>query len=726
MTKSKGTLAVQLRVAEAILRDIGKGRVRLDKGIFDTLGIKTGSYVEIVGKKTTVGTAWPASEEDETLSIVRMDGMTRKNADTSLNEFVTIRRVESKPAIAITLTPIGSKVATDRDFAEFVRNRLKGAAVSLGDEVSVMVLGNPLFFKVQRVRPKGCVSIDQSTVLSILVDSAAGHKVVQGVSYEEIGGLGEEISKLREIVELPLRHKEIFQKLGVEPPNGVLLYGPPGCGKTLLARALASECDASFFTISGPEIMNKYYGETEGKLRDLFKEARENAPSIVFIDEIDVLAPRREEAFGDVEKRVVGQLLALMDGVSDRGDVVVIGATNRPESIDPALRRPGRFDREVQIGVPNTKARHEILQIHTRGMPLSDSVDLEKMASALYGYTGADLRALCRESALKALRRQIPQIDLESGELPPDVLEKIEVTPNDFKEATKDIVPSAMREFYIESPKVSLSDVGGLDRVKRTIFENVIWPIKDPSRFERVGIQPAKGLLLFGPPGCGKTLLARALASESGANLIMVRGPEVLSKWLGESERAIREMFKKAKTSAPCIVFLDEIDCLAVVRSDSSQRTDQVLSQLLTEIDSISYNTNVFVVAATNRPDLVDLSLLRPGRLDLFVYVPPPDEVGRRDILKIHSSNMPLSSTVSLERVASDCKGYSGADLQSVCRTAAIEAMRRNSDAPVVTQEDFATAISQVKPMISTDIENWFSGLEKKLKGAANPVGFIS
>ncbi|MCL4519633.1 MAG: CDC48 family AAA ATPase, partial [Thaumarchaeota archaeon] len=715
MTKSKRTVAVQLRVAEAHHRDIGKGRVRLDKDTLEVLGIEPGNSVEIMGKKATVGTAWPADAEDETLSIIRMDGMARKNAGISLNEFVTVRRIESQTAIAISLTPIGSKVASDREFAEFVRNRLKGMAISAGDEVSVMVLGSPLLFKAQRVRPKGCVSIDQSTMLSILLDSAAGHKVVHGVAYEEIGGLGEEIRRLREIVELPLRHKEIFQKLGVEPPNGILLYGPPGCGKTLLARALANECDASFYSINGPEIMNKYYGETEGKLRDLFKEARDNSPSIVFIDEIDVLAPRREEAFGDVEKRVVGQLLALMDGVLDRGDVVVIGATNRPESIDPALRRPGRFDRELQIGVPNAQARHEILQIHTRGMPLSEFVDLEKIAADLYGYTGADLRALCRESALKALRRQIPQIDLESGELPPGVLDKIEVTLNDFKEATKDIVPSAMREFYIESPKVSWVEVGGLESVKRTIFENVVWPIKDPSRFEKAGINPAKGLLLYGPPGCGKTLLARALATESGANLIMVRGPEVLSKWLGESERAIREMFKKAKASAPCIVLLDEIDCLAVVRSDSSQRTDQVLSQLLTEMDSTSHTSNIFVVGATNRPDLVDLSLLRPGRLDLFVYVPPPDEAGRREILKIHTSKMPLSSAVSIEHIASQCKGYSGADLQSVCRTAAIEAMRRNSEAPLITHEDFAVAISQVRPMISSDLENWFSGLEKKI-----------
>ncbi|MDG6996275.1 MAG: AAA family ATPase, partial [Nitrososphaerota archaeon] len=517
MPRSKKVIAVQLRVAEVQQRDVGKGRARLDQGTLDLLGVAPGNPVEIVGKKSTVCIASRASAEDETLSIVRIDGQARKNARVGLNEFVTVRKIEGRTASSLSLTPIGTKVVSDKEFAEFVRNRLKGVALSAGDEVSVMVLGNPLLFRVQKLRPKGCVLVDQSTTLSLLPDSATGHKSVQGVSYEEIGGLGEEIRRLREIVELPLRHKEIFQKLGVEPPNGILLFGPPGCGKTLLARALASECDASFYSINGPEIMNKYYGETEGKLRDLFKEAKDNAPSIIFIDEIDVLAPRREEAFGDVEKRVVGQLLALMDGISDRGDVVVIGATNRPESIDPALRRPGRFDREVQIGVPNTKARLEILQIHTRGMPLAEDVDLEKLASDLYGYTGADLRALCRESALKALRRNIPEIDFETADIPPEVLEKIEVSPKDFKDATKDIVPSAMREFYTESPQVSWNDVGGLDNVKRTIFENVIWAIREPQRFEKAGVMPVKGLLLYGPPGCGKTLLARALATESGA-----------------------------------------------------------------------------------------------------------------------------------------------------------------------------------------------------------------
>jgi transitional endoplasmic reticulum ATPase len=477
--------------------------------------------------------------------------------------------------------------------------------------------------------------------------------------------------------------------------------------------------------MNGPEIMNKYYGETEGKLRDLFREARENSPSIIFIDEIDALAPRREEAFGDVEKRVVGQLLALMDGVSERGDVVVIGATNRPESIDPALRRPGRFDREVQVGVPNSQARLEILQIHTHGMPLSAEVDLEKMALELYGYTGADLRALCREAGLKALRRYAPDIDTESDHLPTDLIEKLQITPADFREAAKEIVPTAMREFLTESPKAQWSDVGGLKGPKQILTENVLWAIKDPARFEKAGISPAKGILLYGPPGCGKSLLVRALASESGANLIHVHGPEIFSKWLGESEKAIREIFKKAKTSSPCIIFLDELDSIAVTRSGYSQQTDRVLSQLLTEIDSTAAVTDVFVFGASNRPDLIDVSLLRPGRLELPLYVPPPDEEGRSEILKIQTKNMPLSPTISFETLAAQTKGYTGADLQSVSREAAIEALRRNSESPLITQGDFTVALSKIKPALTADIENWFSGVQKKLKGASAPDGFI-
>jgi transitional endoplasmic reticulum ATPase len=725
MSRPKKITAVQLRVEEARQRDVGKGRVRLDSETLSQIELKPGDVVEIVGKRATVATAQTCDPEDETLSIARLDRQSRKNAGVALNEFATVRKISSSTAHSLHLAPIGNKISYDKEFAQFVRNRLKGMALVSGDEVSVIVLGNPFYFKVQRTRPKGCVRIEQTTNLTMLPESRIAQSVVQGAAYEEIGGLGEEIRRLREIVELPLRHPEVFQKLGIEPPNGILLHGPPGCGKTLLARALASECEASFFTLNGPEIMNKYYGETESKLRDLFKEAKDSSPSIIFIDEIDVLAPRREEAFGDVEKRVVGQLLALMDGISDRGDVVVIGATNRPESIDPALRRPGRFDREVQIGVPNQRARLDILNIHTRGMPLANEVDLAKLSSDLHGYTGADIRALCREAGLKALRRYVPETEIEGEQFPPDVLERMQVSPKDFRDAAKEVVPTAMREFYSETPKISWDDIGGLKDVKKTIEENVIWAIQDPSRFERAGTRPAKGMLLYGPPGCGKTMLAHALASESGANIITVKGPEVLSKWVGESEKAIREIFKKGKASSPCIVFFDEVDSLAVVRSGSSQLTDRVLSQLLTEMDNSRLSSEIFVVGATNRPDLIDASLLRPGRLELLVYVPPPDEEARAEILKIHTSKMPLSPNLSFLEVASQLKGYSGADVESVCREAAIEAMRRNSETPLVTEEDFSLAISRIRPAVSTELENWFSSLDRKLRGNSKPADFI-
>jgi transitional endoplasmic reticulum ATPase len=731
MTRQRGRPpGIQLRIAEARQKDVGKSRARLDAETMAALKVTQGDIIEVSGgKKSTVALVYPLEQDAEgspsELGILRIDGLTRKNAGAGIGENAMIRKVEWTPAKSVSLTPIGTKGTMDGEFAEFVRNRTKGVAVTTGDELSVIVLGNPMNFRVQKHRPKGYVKIDSSTILTILPETMVNKRKVLSASYEEIGGLDEEIRRLREIIELPLRRPEIFQKLGVEAPNGVLLYGPPGCGKTLLARALANECEANFLTMNGPEIMNKYYGETEGKLRDLFREARENSPSIIFIDEIDALAPRREEAFGDVEKRVVGQLLALMDGVSERGDVVVIGATNRPESIDPALRRPGRFDREVQVGVPNAAARLEILQIHTRGMPLASDVELEKMSVELYGYTGADLRALCREAALKALRRLVPDIDVDTDHVSAELIDLIQITSSDFREAAREIVPTAMREYFTETPKVHWTDVGGLKVPKQTLTENVLWAIKDPARFQKAGISPARGVLLYGPPGCGKSILVRALATESGANLITVRGPEIYSKWLGESEKAIREIFKKAKTSSPCIIFLDELDSIAVTRSGYSQQTDRVLSQLLTEIDSAGNSSDIYIIGATNRPDLIDVSLLRPGRMELQVYVPPPDETGRSEILRVQTKDMPLSPSISFEPIASQTKGYTGADLQSVSREAAIEALRRNSESPLITQGDFAFALSKIKPALSPDIESWFTGVQKKLKGGSTPEGFI-
>lgn len=721
-------MAVQLKAAEAKQRDVGKARARMDMDTMEALGVAAGDVVEVIGKQSTVATAWPSDPEDQWLGIIRVDGQTRKNAGAALNEYVTVKRAEARPAKYVTLVPVGSKLAVDKEFAEFVRNRIKGLPVTEGDDISVVILGNPIVFNVLKVRPKAPARIGEETKLTITAEPTPEKRVSPRVTYEEIGGLGEEIRRLREIVELPLRHPEVFQRLGIEPPSGILLFGPPGCGKTLLAKALANESEANFFSVNGPEIMNKYYGETEARLREIFKEARENAPSIIFIDEIDAIAPRREEVFGDVEKRVVAQLLALMDGLGERGDVVVIGATNRPEGVDPALRRPGRFDREVEIGVPNSEDRLEILGIHTRGMPLSQEMDPKQLAEELYGYTGADLRALCREAALKALRRFLPEIDLESEKVPPEILERIVVTAQDFRDAYKEIVPTAMREFYVETPQIRWSEVGGLAEVKGTLIQNVIWSIKDPEKFRKVGVRPPHGVLLYGPSGCGKTLLACAMATESGANFVTVRGPEVLSKWVGESERAIRDIFRKAKASAPCIIFFDEIDSLAKPRAygaEDSGVTERVLSQLLTEIDTAHNVDDIFVVGATNRPDLLDASLVRPGRLDLLVYVPPPDEGARAEILRIATSKMPLADEVSLAEIAQGTRGYSGADLEALCREAAIASMQGSSEPSKVAREDFQAALKKVRPSISPEIETWYESIYGQMRGVPKSQPFF-
>ncbi|MFQ5903259.1 MAG: CDC48 family AAA ATPase, partial [Candidatus Binatia bacterium] len=554
---------VQLRVGDARQRDVGRGIARVDQRTMRRLGISAGDVIEIVGKRATAAKAWPAYSKDRDRGLIRIDGFTRKNARVAINEYVTARPGKVKDAVSVVLAPINVRLNVDRGFTSFVKNRLMERAFIEGDTTLVMMLGQAIPFTVTKTRPHGIVRITYETRFQILSGPVPGAKGIPRTTYEDIGGLQGEIQRIREMVELPLRHPELFQRLGIEPPKGVLLHGPPGCGKTLLARAVANESEANFFSINGPEIMSKFYGQSEARLRKMFQQAQKSSPSIIFIDELDAIAPKREEVTGEVERRVVAQLLALMDGLAGRGNVIVVGATNRVNALDPALRRPGRFDREIEIGVPDKRGRYEILQIHTRGMPLKEKdVDLKKLAEMTHGYTGADLAALGRETAMKALRRYLPEINLEKERIPPSVLEKMEIRMEDFLNAYKEITPTAMREVYIEVPAVRWVDIGGLEDVKQELKEAVEWPLKNPEVFERMGIRPPKGIFLFGPPGCGKTLLARAVATESEANFVTIKGPEVFYKWVGESEKAIREVFRKARMASPAVIFFDEFDSL--------------------------------------------------------------------------------------------------------------------------------------------------------------------
>ena len=700
-----------MRIGEAKQRDVGKKRARIGPEAMDYLHVAPGDIIEIKGKRTSSAVVWPANEDEKNPDCVNIDGQTRKNVGLTLDDIVEVQKVEVKTAKTVVLMPINDVVTIDKEFTDFVKNRLKGLPLTSGDEISVMILGNSMDFKISKISPKRVVKIDRLSNLKILSETATDKK--NRITYEEIGGLGVEITAMREIVELPLRHPELFTRLGVEPHSGVLLYGPPGCGKTLLAKVIASESDANMYLINGPEIMNKYYGETEARLREIFKEAKDNSPSIIFIDEIDAIAPKREEAYGDVEKRVVAQLLALMDGLTERGNVIVLGASNRPDSIDPALRRPGRFDREMEISVPNSDGRLEILHIHTRGMPLSDDIDLKNLASELHGYTGADIKSLCRESAIKAIRRYLPEIDLENERIPSKMLQSMEIKSRDFYDAMHDVVPTAMREFYVERAKVWWKDVGGLDYAKKTLEDNMITSVNDPSKFTKMGIKPPKGVLLYGPPGCGKTILARALAAECGANMILVRGPEILSKWVGESEKAIREIFRKAKTSAPCIIIFDELDSLAKSRTaEEGNRGETILSQMLTEMEE-GGTSRIIIVGITNRPDLIDNSMLRTGRLDIVLFIQPPDEKGRLEIIKILTEKMPLTSDVDLDEIAVSTQNYTGADLASLCREAVVNAMQNNSKK--INSNDFALALKKVKPSITKQIDQWYTSIKDEV-----------
>ncbi|MHA1580727.1 MAG: CDC48 family AAA ATPase [Candidatus Freyarchaeota archaeon] len=713
MTNQKSAF---VRVAEAKPRDVGRNIIRIDPQIASSLDIRTGDAVEIVGKRKTAALAWPGYPEDAGKGIIRIDGATRRNAGTSLDDKVEIRKVEAKPAKTITFAPTRAIRITGAE--DYLRRLLEGRVISIGDYVEIATLSGKIILMVTNYTPRADTVIMTGETEVRVSEKPAEEieaKRVPRVSYEDIGGLDEEIKKVREMIELPLNHPELFSKLGIEPPKGVLLYGPPGTGKTLLAKAVANETNANFYSISGPEIMSKFYGESESRLREIFEEAEKNAPSIIFIDELDSIAPKREEVTGDVERRVVSQLLTLMDGLKSRGKVIVIAATNRPNAIDPALRRGGRFDREIEIGIPNQEGRKAIFQIHTRGMPLAENVDLDELARVTHGFVGADIEALCKEAAMIALRRILPEIDLEAETIPAEVLEKIQVTREDFENALKDIEPSAMREVFVEVPNVTWEDIGGLDDVKKQLIEAVEWPLKYPNLFRHMQANPPKGILLYGPPGTGKTLLAKAVAHESEANFISVKGPEFLSKWVGESEKAVRETFRKARQAAPCIIFFDEIDSITPVRGGDfgdSHVTERIISQILTELDGLEELKGVTVIAASNRPDIIDPALLRPGRFDQLIYIPLPDLETRKKIFEVHLRGKPLAGDVDVDRLAEQTDGYSGADIAAVCNEAVMAAIREyiakngrdigDKDEKIdceITMKHLEEALKKVKPM---------------------------
>lgn len=714
MTDKKG---LELKVAEALQNDVGRGIVRIDEYSMRALEITSGDIIEIEGEKKTAAIVWPSHIQDSRLGIIRMDGILRQNSGSSLGDRVIVRKAEVQGAKRIIMAPTRHEIKFGGDFGTHLRQRLLGRPLVVGDTLSIGVLGEAIPFMVIKTDPKGVAQVRDFTDFEIK-EKPTTVAEAPAVRYEDIGGLREEIARVREMVELPMKHPELFEKLGIKPPKGVLLYGPPGTGKTLLARAVASESNAYFIPLNGPEIMDKYYGESERKLREIFKEGEENSPSIIFIDEIDSIAPKREDVRGEVERRVVAQLLALMDGLVGRGNVIVIGATNRQDSIDPALRRPGRFDREIEIGVPDKEGRKEVMQIHTRGMPLAKDVKLTEIANITHGFVGADLEALTREAAMNALKRILPKIDLEKEEIPVEILESLRVEKKDFMNALKSISPSALREVMVEVPDVKWGDIGGLDRVKQELREAVEWPLKYPEAFKRMGIRPSKAVLLYGPSGCGKTLLAKAAASESEANLIAVKGPELLSMWVGESEKGVREVFKKAKQTAPTIILFDEIDALAPRRrgdvAGGSHVTETVVNQILTEMDGLEVLENVIIVGATNRPDIIDPSLLRPGRFDSKVLVGAPDRDARLEIFKLHTKDMPLKD-VDLIVLADKTDGYSGADIEAVCREAALIALRENIKSDKVTGENFKQALKKIKPSVSKeDIKRYAEGVVEK------------
>ena len=720
---------LSLRVAKAIPSDVGHGRARVP---FDNdLGLKPGDVIEISGERNTAAIVWRCRPEDANLGVIRIDGIIRKNAGVSLGDRVTIKKVETNECERLVLSPVMAKqqkVKFGSGIEGFARRGLNKRPVVAGDRIFIpgmTLFAEALPFAIVSTKPKGIVRVLPDTEIVIkeemVEDEEPGE--VSSIMYEDIGGLGEALTKVREMIELPLKHPILFRRLGIDPPKGVLLHGPPGTGKTMIAKAVANETNAHFTSINGPEIISKYYGESEKQLREIFDDAASNAPAVIFIDELDSIAPKREDVSGEVERRVVAQLLTLMDGMQGRDNVVVIGATNRPDAIDQALRRPGRFDRELEIGVPDKNGRREIVNIHTRGMPIADDFDMEWILDNSYGFVGADISSLSREAAMKALRRYLPEIDLDQDDIPPEVLEKMEVQMNDFKIAIRDIEPSALREIYVEIPEVSWEDVGGLDEVKERLKESVEWPLTMPDRFEHFGVKPPRGIVLFGAPGTGKTLIAKAIAHEAKANFITVKGPELISKWVGESEKAIREVFKKAKQASPSIIFLDEFESIAGARTpnsgEGSDVSNRVVNQMLSSMDGVESMEGVIVIAATNRPEMIDPALLRSGRFERVMHIPPPDHASLRKILKIHSKGMPLGK-FDLDSLADKMQNFTGADVEAVCREAALIAMRAEKKS--VAKKHFEEAIARVRPTITPDMIEYYNKLEGLLTSGLESI----
>ncbi|MCU4716630.1 CDC48 family AAA ATPase [Halapricum hydrolyticum] len=737
---------MKLTVKPLKQKDAGRGLAAIDRVAMDELDLENGDYIVLEGRQggRAVARVWPGYPEDSGEGIIRVDGRLRQEANVGIDDTVEVEKADVKPARSVTVA-LPQNLRVRGNIGPHVRNKLSGQAVTQGQTVPFSlglgpisnVGGQKIPLKIAETDPQGTVVVTDQTEIEISEQPA--EQITEGapqderetpnVTYEDIGGLDDELEQVREMIELPMRHPELFQQLGIEPPKGVLLHGPPGTGKTLMAKAVANEIDAYFTTISGPEIMSKFYGESEEQLREIFDEAEENAPAIVFIDELDSIAPKRGETSGDVERRVVAQLLSLMDGLEERGDVIVIGATNRVDAIDPALRRGGRFDREIEIGVPDRDGRKEILQVHTRGMPLVDEIDLDHYAENTHGFVGADLEQLSKEAAMNALRRIRPEIDLEADEIDAEILEAMEVSETDFKEALKGIEPSALREVFVEVPDITWEDVGGLEDTKERLRETIQWPLEYPQVFEQMDMQAAKGVLLYGPPGTGKTLLAKAVANEAQSNFISVKGPELLNKYVGESEKGVREVFEKARANAPTVVFFDEIDSIAGERGRSmgdSGVGERVVSQLLTELDGIEDLEDVVVIATTNRPDLIDPALLRPGRLDRHVHVPVPDEEARRKIFEVHTQDKPLAEDVDLAELAADTDGYVGADIEALCREASMAASREfiNSVSPEevddsvsnvrISREHFEAAMDEVGPSVDEETRERYEQIEER------------